>query len=70
MGWQPIENAPKDETTLMVWVKGGGLYGLGGVAFGRAFPSGTVKADGHTGDWTVTHWWDFGDGKTMPDPPA
>jgi hypothetical protein len=64
MEWQPIETAPKDESTILVWVKDDGIFGRGAVVFGRVFPSGNVKADGHKGDWLVTHWM------PLPPPPS
>lgn len=52
-GWRTMDSAPVD-TRLLVWVE------KSGVCFGRAvrYSDDTIslRAEGHTGDWKITHW--------------
>jgi hypothetical protein len=81
MGWQPIETAPKGKTRIVrVGDKGGEREihmpeyllvptGDGGFTLTSWLP-GPERWNMFTKAKPPTKWWDFGDGKTMPDPPA
>jgi hypothetical protein len=69
MDWQPIETAPKDGTSILVYDKGWmfvarwSMYdGCGATPEGGVFMS-TSCVDGYTGTTRATHWMH------LPEPP-
>ncbi len=81
MTWQPIETAPKGTTkTVPVGNKGGErvihvpAYVLVPTSAGDITMSYWIPDQQRWNMFAAkhppTHWWDFGDGKTLPDPPA
>lgn len=70
--WQPIESAPKDETTILAWcVHDNAKYSKDAIAEGWAGPVVTRWIDFQGGGWTwhghcgvFTHWM------PLPTPPA
>jgi hypothetical protein len=66
MGWQPIETAPKDAMqTVMLYTPEGCQLGFWLERAGLF-----VTCEGENLWAEPTHWWDFGDGQTMPHPPT
>lgn len=70
-GWKPIATAPKDEQILGLWQ----YFYHGDRNPTQGYSLGEVNKDGqfvdHEGEHSnlFTHWYDFGDGKPMPDAP-
>lgn len=73
-GWKPIATAPKDGTQVDLYLCGNQMVGRQSNCY---FCDGKWRFDfGYkcglpveTGSIKATHWYDFGDGKPMPDAP-
>lgn len=73
-GWKPIATAPKDGTLVDLWLHGN--MPIGRQANCR-FDTGFWQYHHPNVGWLnvetlsikATHWYDFGDGKPMPDAP-
>jgi hypothetical protein len=66
MGWQPIETAPR--AICLVYDAKKGI-----IPEAMPYGGGDKRATyGYYNNvaYDVTHWWDFGDGQTMPPPPT
>ena len=72
MTWRPIETAPKDGYEFMAYEPTGAPQMVCILWLSLPEWSGWVYADDVLADISApepTHWWDFGDGATMPPPP-
>ena len=65
--WRPIGSAPKNGEQVLV----GAILPWHGVRMSFAYWHAAMGTwwDGSRLRYKPTHWWDFGDGATMPPPP-